>query len=231
MPVTPPHPHWTDEPLDQRNVVELVHDHLRSEPLEGALVIDATAGNGHDTLFLAERVGDSGRVLAIDVQPAAIEATRLRLQAHGVCGRCDLRLGDHKGLAELCPTEWRGRVHAAVFNLGYLPGFLPGGERVVLTEARASVAAASAALGLLAPGGLLVLAIYTGHADGAKEAEALHRWALKQAARDVPRVSIRHIRDRGSGAEGRPEVLIMRRASRTPGPPASPGPAPPERAG
>lgn len=38
----------------------------------GDTVIDATAGNGHDTVFLAQLVGRQGRVWAFDVQSSAL---------------------------------------------------------------------------------------------------------------------------------------------------------------
>ena len=57
----------------------LAHQFVREILREGDLAIDATAGNGHDTLVLAARVGESGRVLAIDIQPAAIESARTQL--------------------------------------------------------------------------------------------------------------------------------------------------------
>ena len=41
---------------------------LRQVVQPGDTVIDATMGNGHDTAMLAELVGESGHVIAFDVQ-------------------------------------------------------------------------------------------------------------------------------------------------------------------
>lgn len=38
---------------------------------EGDIVVDATMGNGHDTQFLAELVGENGHVYAFDIQESA----------------------------------------------------------------------------------------------------------------------------------------------------------------
>ena len=46
---------------------------------EGDTVADFTMGNGYDTLFFSKNVGESGRVFAFDIQPAALESTKKRL--------------------------------------------------------------------------------------------------------------------------------------------------------
>lgn len=90
-----------EERLDQRNVVELLRELLAREPLAGARVIDATAGNGHDTEFLARAVGEAGEVLAIDLQPAALEATLKRLgEDPGLARRVRVIQGDHAHLGQ-----------------------------------------------------------------------------------------------------------------------------------
>ena len=53
---------------------------LLAEVLQpGDIAVDATMGNGHDTLFMAECVGKTGLVYAFDIQAQAIEATKARL--------------------------------------------------------------------------------------------------------------------------------------------------------
>jgi tRNA G37 N-methylase Trm5 len=69
--------------------------------LPGSVAVDATAGNGHDTLFLAGAVGPSGRVYAFDIQPAALEATSALLAEANLEDRVELLLADHSFIAEL----------------------------------------------------------------------------------------------------------------------------------
>ena len=123
---------WIEEPLDQRNVVALLQSLIAEEPLEGTRVVDATAGNGHDTEFLARRVGPGGSVIAIDLQPAAVAATRRRIAqvAAGASAEVDVIEGDHAQLDQLVPADWRGTVALVLFNLGYLPG---GGRALTTT--------------------------------------------------------------------------------------------------
>ena len=146
----------------------LMGDRLRS----GDGVIDATCGNGHDTLFLAQLVGPQGRVWAFDVQEAAVVETRRRLADAGV-GTATVVHAGHETMAEHVPQECHGRVAGIMFNLGYLPG----SDKTVITRTDTTLQALSTALELLAPSGLLTLAVYPGHEGGAQEQQAITQWA------------------------------------------------------
>lgn len=137
----------------------------------GAVAVDATMGNGQDTLWLCERVGESGRVYAFDVQPEAVERTRQRLESAGVLDRATLFCKGHQHMAEVVPEP----VDAVMFNLGWLPG----AEHIVTTRKETTLQAADAALSLLKPDGLMTLCVYPGHDEGARELEALLKWASR----------------------------------------------------
>lgn len=136
----------------------------------GDVAVDATAGNGHDTLFLARKTGPGGRVYAFDVQEAAIASTRQRLRDAGISegSFCLLHCG-HEELEERLPSELRGRVKVIMFNLGYLPG----SDKEVITRAASTLRAVRSALEWLAPGGLLTVVVYPGHEGGAEEAREI----------------------------------------------------------
>ncbi len=134
----------------------------------GDTAVDATMGNGHDTLYLCNLVGDAGRVYAFDIQPQALENTRRRLEEAGVAHRAALFCLGHEHMAEIVGE----RVQAVVFNLGWLPG--AGHE--VTTRWETTHAAVDAALGLLAPMGVMVICVYPGHAEGGREREALAQY-------------------------------------------------------
>lgn len=127
----------------------------------GDTVVDATAGNGHDTLFLAELVGDTGHVYAFDVQQQAVDATMSRLAETGVQARCEVILDGHEQVANYVSTP----IKAAVFNLGYLPG----AAHDVITKPSTTVAALESLLQQLVVGGMIVLVIYYGHEGGKEE--------------------------------------------------------------
>jgi predicted methyltransferase len=149
----------------------LAHRLLAERMRPGVAAIDATAGNGHDTVFLAKAVGPDGIVAAFDLQREAIEATRRRCEAEGVADRVRLIEGCHSRLREAGIEACRG----VTFNLGYLPG----GEKTRITRPETTIAALEAALEMLAPGGLITIVAYTGHPGGADECAAVEEWAAR----------------------------------------------------
>jgi len=136
---------------------------------DGARAVDATMGNGHDTQWLCERVGEKGRVYAFDVQPEAVGHTRERLAAAGLSGRAVLLCEGHQHMADRVPEP----VDAVMFNLGWLPGAAHG----VTTRVETTLQAVDAGLTLLKPDGLMTICVYPGHAEGARELAALLEWA------------------------------------------------------
>lgn len=135
----------------------------------GARAVDATMGNGHDTLWLCQLAGDEGRVYAFDVQPEAVARTDERLTAAGMRERAELFCVGHEHMAERVGEA----VDAIVFNLGWLPG----AEHGVTTRVETTLRAVDAALSLLKEDGLLTICVYPGHEEGAREREALLDWA------------------------------------------------------
>ena len=133
-------------------------------PLEGGKVIDATVGNGYDTLYLAGKVGNTGRVYGFDVQKEAVAATRSRLEEAGLSGRCRLILDSHENV-DLYVSE---PVDGVMFNLGWLPGT----EHAVTTHAESTLKAVGKCLVLLKKGGLMTICVYPGHPEGEREKNA-----------------------------------------------------------
>lgn len=142
---------------------------LKSTVGEGEIAVDATVGNGHDTVFLAGLTGRNGHVYGFDIQPEAIEQTRKRLQKHGLADRVTLFSKGHEKAGECLPDLAQGRVAGAIFNLGYLPG----SDKVIVTKPETTVSAVSQLIGLLRPGGLIVLVVYHGHEGGEAERDRL----------------------------------------------------------
>ena len=155
--------------------VAMAHHLLREVVRPGDLVVDATCGNGHDTVALAAMTGPGGGVLAIDIQPGAVEATTGYCVATGCAGHVRVVCGGHEDLAGHWQREFpgRGEAMAIVFNLGYLPG----GDKAILTRTESTLAALAAALGILAAGGLLVVVCYPGHTGGQEETDSVVAWA------------------------------------------------------
>ena len=135
----------------------------------GARAVDATMGNGKDTLWLCGLVGETGRVYAFDVQAEAVARTRELLEREGVADRAALFCRGHEHMAEVVD----GPVDAVMFNLGWLPGAV----HAVTTRTETTLRAVEAALSMLKPQGLLTVCVYPGHDEGMRELNALTKWA------------------------------------------------------
>lgn len=147
--------------------VQLVHDWLAANLPAPSLCIDATCGNGGDTLFLCRL---AQRVLAMDVQPQAIESTRARLESAGIdAARYTLVCDSHANLLHYAEPE---SADAVLFNFGWLPG----AEHNVFSTAQSSIPALEAALQALRHGGILSAVLYSGKCIGTDEKQAVLEW-------------------------------------------------------
>ena len=148
----------------QLNTLSMVHEFLRQHVAPGALCIDATAGKGRDTALLCRLAGDTGRVLAFDIQEEAVVQTKALLAAEGLTAQ--IILDSHANMAQYAQA---GTVDCVVFNFGRLPG----GDPAIFTRAESSVAAIGAGLWLLKPGGVMAIALYYGKENGYGERDAV----------------------------------------------------------
>lgn len=144
-----------------QRVLQYAKSLLTSSIENGEMAVDATAGNGHDTLFLANLVGESGHVYAFDIQQEAIDATKKRLEDSGVTNRASVILDGHEHISTYIQDE----VAGAIFNLGYLPG----AAHHVITKGNTTIQALEQLLRLLKVGGIIVLVVYHGHEGGKEE--------------------------------------------------------------
>lgn len=143
---------------------------IESALFEGARAVDATLGNGHDTLWLCGLVGETGHVYGFDVQAEAVERSRARLAEAGVENRAALILDGHQNMRSYVDAQ---SADVVMFNLGWLPGAAHG----VTTQTATTLQAVNAALEVLKEEGLLTICVYPGHEEGAREREALLDWA------------------------------------------------------
>ena len=136
---------------------------------EGEVAADLTMGNGGDTAFLSKTVGERGRVYAFDIQELAIESTKKRLLEEDCPDNTVLICDSHHKAKEYIKEP----IKAGMFNLGYLPG---SGAKHITTMRKTTMAAVEAAIELLLPDGVLIVAIYPGHEEGELEGEMLREY-------------------------------------------------------
>ena len=180
MPLTGAGSGWDNAGMENegnliQTTTELALHMVRGYARPGMTAVDATCGNGHDTLALARM--EPARLFAFDVQPAAVEATERLLGENGF----GARLADGTFTAACLGHEEMGAFlrdakatpDIIVFNLGYLPG----GDKALTTTAETTLPAVEQALELLAEDGLICVTMYSGHDAGKKEKAALLAFA------------------------------------------------------
>ena len=177
----------------------IASDVLHQVISEGDTVIDATLGNGHDTVMLSELVGPSGKVYGFDIQTDAVERTSALLTEHGLRECCELYAEGHQHIADHVHVP----VKAAVFNLGWLPG----GDKSITTLWETAQVAISAALALLVKGGVCTICAYPGHAEGDRERFALMDWLATLRPQEY---NVLHHRFLNAGP-GAPECFVIQK--------------------
>jgi predicted O-methyltransferase YrrM len=151
------------------DLLELQKQFILAHLGEGDTAVDFTMGNGGDTLFLSRAVGETGKVYAFDLQAEALVSTKNNLTAAGAPENYTLICASHHRVKEFISEPFK----AGMFNLGYLPR---GAEKGVTTKCETTLPAVEAALDLLAPDGVLLVAVYPGHKEGEAEGEALEAY-------------------------------------------------------
>ena len=145
--------------------VKLVQDFLAARLADPRLCIDATCGNGHDTLFLCSVAGENGRVIGLDIQPQAAANTNALLAANGMAAIGRAECCDHRELLRFAPP---GSADCVMFNFGWLPG----AAHDVHSTADSTLPALQAGLDALKPGGVLAAVLYSGKVIGNAEKKA-----------------------------------------------------------
>lgn len=152
--------------------IDLAHHFWKSLLKEGDLVVDATCGNGKDSLKLATYLENKKNtaLICMDIQEKALQNTKALLleQAPDFFPFVQFQLGSHENLA----LPENSKLKLVVYNLGYLPG----GDKSFTTQTHSTLISVQKALELLSPGGVLSLTCYPGHQEGAKEEKALQNF-------------------------------------------------------
>jgi hypothetical protein len=156
------------------SLVNAAHNIISDVLHSGDIAIDATVGNGHDALFLVEQVIPAGRVFGFDIQQAAIDSTRIKAGAYcKMLPEClTLIQASHADMGEKIPLQYHGKISVCMFNLGYLPG----GDKSIITQTGSTLQALNSASRLLTTEGLFTILAYPGHAGGNQETEQVKNW-------------------------------------------------------
>ncbi|NLT94645.1 MAG: methyltransferase domain-containing protein [Clostridia bacterium] len=157
------------------NISFFAQNLLNNVILSGDCVIDATVGNGNDTLFLAQKVGEKGKVYGFDVQLAAIQNTASLLEQHGLAEQVQLIHDGHQNMLKYVNRP----VKAVMFNLGYLPQ----SDHKIITLPETTIEALRQSTQLLQTGGVITVIVYQGHSGGEREGEEVALFLKKLDSR------------------------------------------------
>jgi tRNA A58 N-methylase Trm61 len=156
----------------------------------GEIAVDATVGQGNDTLMLAQLVGDRGKIYGFDIQAEALRVAQNKIiEKLGSDAMITWIHDSHENILEAIPIEWHGHIAAAMFNLGYLPKF----DHTITTLSDSTVSALDGASQLLRSGGVITIVAYTGHDGAQEEADAVERWASLLPQKQFNVLSYRYI--------------------------------------
>ena len=147
-------------------ITSWVHHFLEDHVQLGDFCIDATMGNGNDTVLLSKLAGERGRVVAFDIQQLALDNTKEKLRKEGCPENYELVLASHENMGEYAEEN---TVSCITFNLGYLPG----GDHAKATKSASSINAIETGLRLLKKKGLMTVCIYSGGDSGFDEKDAV----------------------------------------------------------
>lgn len=155
-------------PLFQSHL-DFAHDLWKKILIAGDTAIDATCGNGHDTIFLAKILNDERSTLfAIDIQEDAIKKTEDSFKNELPSPQLSIKFVNqcHSSFPqEIQPHS----VKLIVYNLGYLPK----GDKALTTLTESTLKSIESAKNLICDGGVISITCYPGHDEGLKEEEAL----------------------------------------------------------
>ncbi|GAB4854731.1 hypothetical protein Ancab_023317 [Ancistrocladus abbreviatus] len=161
----------------KQRATEVAHAVWKYVVQKGDTVVDATCGNGYDTLAMLKMVmDDSGRgcVYGMDIQEDAVRNTSSLLDLSlDPMERKSVKLftNCHSRMMEVLPKN--SPVRLVAFNLGYLPG----GNKEIITRPETTSLALEAAKEVLVPGGLISVVVYVGHPGGRDEYETILAFA------------------------------------------------------
>lgn len=157
-------------------LTEQAHRELDKIIHAGDFVIDATLGNGYDTQFFAQKVGNDGRVYAFDIQKESIEQSTRLLEKQQLLSRVIFTQSCHSKMLEHVPVTMLGKIKAVIFNLGYLPG----GDKKIITQPDSTLSALKHAHLCLSDDGIISLIAYRGHDGGQREFEEIEKLTEKE---------------------------------------------------
>lgn len=126
---------------------------------EKSIIVDATSGNGYDTLYFASRVK---KIYAFDIQENAIKEAKERTKEFN---NINFILDGHQNIDKYILDK----LDLVIFNLGYLPN----SDKTITTLFETTKIAIEKSLKLLKPKKSIIITFYPGTKIGKEESEKI----------------------------------------------------------
>jgi len=150
-------------------LTQLSHILLKSLTNGSGIYIDATAGNGYDTLFIAKMLKQNGSLFSFDISYQAVGNTKKLLEENNISiNNVNIINDSHENIDKYIGQN---KIKAAIFNLGYRPH----SDKTVKTMPASTILALGKILYRLECGGAVIICSYTGH-DGGEEDEQVFKY-------------------------------------------------------
>lgn len=193
--------------MERISLVNVAHNFIRNVLGPGDIAIDATVGNGFDTLFLIEQISPSGKVFGFDIQEAAINSAWQKIKTScnltASLEKVTLLVASHADMAEKIPVQYHGEIKAIMFNLGYLPG----GNKRIITRTESTISALNVATRMVSSNGIISVLAYPGHEGGDMETEQVSAWCENRNQAEF-KISVIYSQN---NRESAPRLFVIRR--------------------
>ena len=157
----------------QKSILNKVRQIIDKHVKYKDLVIDATIGNGHDSLFISQYLKE-GYLYGFDIQKEAVENTQKLLNQNNF-SNYTLFLENHKNI-EKTLNHLKNKISFIIYNLGYLPG----GDKTITTKYKDTIQSLEGSINLLNKKGIILVTVYPGHKEGKKEEEQIIKFLNNQ---------------------------------------------------
>lgn len=152
--------------MKNNQILDIAHLLMSAFITNKDVVVDATMGNGYDTLFLSQK---AGFVYAFDIQQIAIDNTSALLLKNNI-ENVKLILDSHENI-----YNYLDDFKAVIFNLGYLPN----GNKLLTTKTETTLKTIDLLLKKMRQNQLIFCMVYPGHPEGYKESLALDNYLVE----------------------------------------------------
>lgn len=145
---------------------KLIYDFYNQNKSSKMIFIDATCGNGEDSLFIANLIKDTDSLICYDIQEQAINTTKAKLaNYHNVT----YHLLSHEHFIERS-------ANLIIYNLGYLPNF----DKTIKTNAKTTLESLQDSLLVVNQNDnfLIIIVVYPGHKEGKIESDVVDEFCF-----------------------------------------------------